>query len=267
MVERDVAAHYQLGLEEERLIADGRPRLELVRTLELLERFLPPPPCRVLDVGGGTGVYALPLCERGHTVRVVEPIPSHVARVQELAEARGLASLSAVLGDARDLAGVGDGYDAVLLLGPLYHLTEAADRAQSLREAVRVSRPGGTVAAAGISRFASLIDGLRRGILDDPVFRPIVEQDLSDGQHRNPDVQGHPEYFTTSYFHLPDELLEEARAAGLLDARIVAIEGPAWIVEDSANMASQLFAARAVESEPALLGASAHLMVVGTTAT
>jgi SAM-dependent methyltransferase len=267
MVDRDIAAHYELGLEEGRLLADGRPRLELVRTLELLDRFLPPPPCRVLDVGGGTGVYALPLCERGYSVKVVEPMRAHVERVEELAAAHDLASLTAVVGDARDLGDMGDGYDAVLLLGPLYHLTEAADRARALREAVRAARPGGVVAAVGISRFASLIDGLRRRILNDPVFRSIVEQDLRDGQHRNPDVQGHPEYFTTAYFHRPEELLEEARAAGLLEIRIVAIEGPAWIVEDSDDMENQLFAARVVESEPALLGASAHLMVVGTTAT
>lgn len=85
-----------------------------------------------------------------------------------------LRGLTCELGDARDLSGVTAGADAVLLLGPLYHLTEASDRASALADARRIVRPGGVVVAVGISRFASLMDGLKRRNLDDPVFRPIV---------------------------------------------------------------------------------------------
>ena len=60
---------------------------------------------------------------------------------------------------------------------------------------------GGVVLAAAISRFASTLDGLRLGLLDDPVFARLAEQDLRDGQHRNPTEE--PRYFTTAYFHRP----------------------------------------------------------------
>lgn len=70
MVDPDVTTYYDLGLEESRLFVDGHPSLEYVRTLDLLERLLPPAPARILDVGGGTGVYAVPLGERGYTVAV-----------------------------------------------------------------------------------------------------------------------------------------------------------------------------------------------------
>lgn len=263
VVDPDVVAHYELGFEGTRLLAGERPRLEYVRTLELLERLLPAPPGHVLDVGGGTGAYALPLVERGYSVHVVEPIELHVAQVREAAQARKLAGLTAELGDARDLRTADAGADAVLLLGPLYHLTESKDRELALAEAVRAVRPGGTVVTVGISRFASLIDGLKRRILDDPVFRAIVEQDLATGQHRNPDVLGRPEFFTTAYFHRPDELVAEATNAGLSELQVFAIEGPSWIVEDPHDLESQLFAARVVESEPALLAATSHFMVVG----
>ena len=263
VVDPDIAAHYDLGFESSRLFLDGRPRLEYVRTLELLDRHLPLPPGRILDVGGGTGVYAVPLAERGFTVHVIEPVQRHVEQVAETARRQNLGDLTSELGDARDLSSVSEGADAVLLLGPLYHLTEASDRAKALAEARRVVRPGGVVIAVGISRFASLMDGLKRRNLDDAVFRRIIERDLESGQHRNPEVQTRPEFFTTAYFHRPEDLRDEAQTAGLVDVSLFAVEGPSWIVEDPADLDNQLFAARAVESEPTLMGATSHVMVIG----
>ena len=263
MVDPDIAAHYELGFESSRLFVDGRPRLEYVRTLELLDRHLPAPPGRILDVGGGTGVYAAPLVERGFEVHVIEPVARHVEQVAETARRRNLRGLTSELGDARDLSGVPVGADAVLLLGPLYHLTEATDRANTLAEARRIVRPGGVVVAVGISRFASLMDGLKRRSLDDAVFLPIVKRDLESGQHRNPEVQSRPEFFTTAYFHRPEELRDEALDAGLVGVSLFAVEGPSWIVEDPADFDNQLFAARAVESEPSLMGATSHIMMIG----
>ena len=82
----------------------------------------------------------------------------------------------------------------------------------SLQELLRVLRPGGVIVAAAISRFASTLDGLRTGAFDDPVFAAIATQDLRDGQHRNP--TDNPLYFTTAYFHRPEELAAEPREAG-----------------------------------------------------
>ncbi len=73
-------------------------------------------------------------------------------------------------GDARELAGRAESQDAVLLFGPLYHLTEAGQRRQALAEARRVLRPGGRLLARAVCRFASLLDGLYQGWLDDPDF-------------------------------------------------------------------------------------------------
>ena len=263
MVDPDIAAHYSLGFESARLFVDGQPGLEYVRTMELLDRHLPAPPGRILDVGGGTGVYAIPLAERGFDVHVIDPIASHVEQVAETARRKNLPGVTSEIGDARDLSATTEGTDAVLLLGPLYHLVEASDRVTALAEARRVVRPGGVVVAVAISRFASLLDGLRRKNLDDEVFRPIVERDLDSGQHRNPQVLARPEFFTTAYFHRPEELHDEAVDAGLVDVQLFAVEGPSWIVEDPTDLDNQLFAVRAIESEPALLGATSHIMMIG----
>jgi len=155
-----------------------------------------------------------------------------------------------------------------LLFGPLYHLTDAAHRRQALSEAQRVLRPGGRLLAMAVCRFASLLDGLYEGWLDDPVFRPIVDQDLVDGQHRNPDPVSRPELFTTAYFHTPDALMEEIERAGFTGTTVHGVEGPGWpLRQEWANPQRRkqiLFAARAVETEPSLIGFSDHLIAAAT---
>ena len=250
-------AHYGAGVERDRL-EGGMSRLEFARTKELLERFLPPAPADVLDVGGGPGAYADWLAEHGYRVHLVDAVPLHV----EQARVRG--RFTAEVGDARALDQGDSEFDAVLLLGPLYHLTEREDRVRALAEARRVVRPRGVVAAAAISRFASLLDGLQSRYLADPAFREIVERDLAEGQHRNPD--GRLEWFTTAYFHHPDELSREFEAAELEMEAMFGVEGPGWLLpdlwDDPAGRENVLHAARAIEREPSLLGLSAHLLAV-----
>jgi SAM-dependent methyltransferase len=256
---------YARGLEIGRLERDGRPRLEHVRTLELLDRFLPPPPALVLDVGGGPGAYAVPLAERGYDVRLVDPVPLHVEHSRQLSAGR----FEARIGDARGLEEPDASVDAVLLLGPLYHLVERPERLRALAEARRVLRPAGVVAAAAISRFASLLDGLVASGDRDPDFVEIVRRDLADGRHVNPREDDRPGWFTTSYFHRPEELAAEVEEAGLELEALLAVEGPGWIaerVDEDADPAADeilLEALRTVEAEPALLGASLHLLAVG----
>ncbi len=59
-----VVGHYEAIREEER-ITEGLGQLELLRTQEILRRHLPPPPARLLDVGGATGVHASWLAAHG----------------------------------------------------------------------------------------------------------------------------------------------------------------------------------------------------------
>ena len=250
--------HYEHGLERDRLATWAR--LEYARTLELLGRFLPPPPARVLDVGGGPGRYAVALIERGYDVALIDPVELHVSQAREAGVPH------AVLGDARSLD-VGDASaDAVLLLGPLYHLIEPGDRARALSEARRAVKPGGVVAVAAISRFASAIDGIGRGLIGDAEFAAMVAADLDSGVHRNPDPSGRPEWFTTAYFHEPDELRREVAAAGFTDVDVLAVEGIAAAVPHAdPTSAAVLDVIRRLEREPALLGSTAHLLAVGRT--
>ncbi|WP_220040126.1 class I SAM-dependent methyltransferase [Nonomuraea aridisoli] len=131
-VTRELLAYYEQDREHDRL-RQGRGRLEFWRTQDVLRRRLPPPPARVLDVGGGTGVHAEQLSADGYDVELLDPVPLHVER------ASALAGVRARPGDARSLPVTDASVDAVLLLGPLYHLAERADRVRALAEARRGS--------------------------------------------------------------------------------------------------------------------------------
>ena len=81
-----------------------------------------------------------------------------------------------------------------------------------------------------LDRF--LLDGLWRGWLGDPLFRAIAERDLVDGQHRNPDPARYPQWFTTAYFHRPEELVDEVRDAGFDAVSLLGVEGPGWLMQE-----------------------------------
>ena len=264
MIDPEIQAYYDLGEERERLIAAG-DSLELVRSRELLARFLPSAPADLLDVGGGAGVYATWLARRGYNVHLIDPMPLHVEQAIAAVAAQPDFPFTVSLGDARQLPAADASVDAVLLMGPLYHLTERVDRITALREAYRVLRPGGVVLAVGISRAASLLDALKQGLVHQPEVSAIIERDLREGQHRNPDR--HAGWFTTAYFHTPDELREEVATAGFDVEPVLGIEGPGAYVnprwDDPTQREGILLAARAVEREPSVIGVSPHLLAVG----
>ena len=135
--------------------------LEQVRIRKLILRHLCPPPAVAYDLGGGTGVHSFWLAGLGYTVRLVDIVPLHIEQARlatEVAQSSRLASLR--VGDARKLEFEDWSADAVLLFGPLYHLTERDDRLQALAEARRVLLPCGRLFAYAISRYASTMYGL-----------------------------------------------------------------------------------------------------------
>jgi ubiquinone/menaquinone biosynthesis C-methylase UbiE len=239
-----------------------------VRTQEIILRYLERPPAVVLDVGGAAGRYACWLAQEGYQVHLVDPVPLHIQQAKAASAAQPETPIASCrLGDARQLAFESNSTDAVLLMGPLYHLVDARDRRQALKEAYRVLKTGGIIFAIGISRFASTIDGLTSGYFLDLPFREIMRRDLEDGQHRNP--TGNPAYFTDTFFHHPDELQAEVVGAEFKLQALLAVEGISymmrdldrnWAVESHREFLLELIAK--TEQEPTLIGASPHLMCV-----
>ncbi|WP_275003545.1 class I SAM-dependent methyltransferase [Promicromonospora iranensis] len=241
-------------------VGSAQGPVEHTRTQELIRQRLAPG-ARVLDVGGATGVHAAPLADDGYDVVLVDPVAAQVAR----AAAHG--TFEARVGDARDLAGAGlglgdDDFDAVLLLGPLYHLATRADRLLALREAVRVTRPGGTVVAAGITRLAALVGG-GYATFGPPAWQAVLEH----GQAPDDIV------FPAAHFHDAAELAAEATEAGLSDVVVHGVEGPAGGALERVRLdapeapeliGAALTIARALSTTPGVTDMSQHVLAIGT---
>jgi ubiquinone/menaquinone biosynthesis C-methylase UbiE len=267
---REIRKHYDEVAQEDARLGRYGGQLEFYRTQEIISRHLPKKPACILDIGGGPGRYACWLAKLGHTVHLVDPVPLHVEQAKAASNSqRGKHLASATVGDARNLKFADNSADVVLFLGPLYHLVKRSDRVKSLSEAYRTLKPGGLFFAAVISRFASAFDGLLRDFVKDPKFFRIVQRDLREGQHRNP--TSNPRYFTTAFFHHPSELRSEIQEAGFESPQLYGLEGPGWLLPDfesywnDPNLRARLLAiVRSVETEPTLIGQSAHILAMAS---
>jgi ubiquinone/menaquinone biosynthesis C-methylase UbiE len=265
----DEIVRYYTEADEASRLRTGWFQLEQARTQELILRHIPPAPATVLDIGGGAGAYACWLASRGYQVHLIDPVLRHVEQARAASANQPQHPLaSAEVGDARRLEQANQTVDAVLLLGPIYHLTERRDRLTALREGLRVLRSGGLAWVAGISRFASLLDSLSAGFFDRPEFAPILDRDLAEGQHRN--STSNLTYFTNAFFHRPEELAGELSEAGFERVELLPIEGPGWLARDFDRLWNDpgqrerlLASLRKVEHEPALIGASSHILAIG----
>ncbi|MCW4460075.1 class I SAM-dependent methyltransferase [Microbacterium sp. MPKO10] len=225
-------------------------RIEHRRTQELIAEYVVSG--RVLDIGGATGVHALPLQKRGLEVELIEPVPEQV----EMARAAGI---SARVGDARDLPFADDEFDAALMLGPLYHLADGNDRQTALRQAMRVTRSGGYLFAAALSRAvafqaATLTRDTR------------MTDDLANLFEKGRPLPGGR--FPAGHFHTAEELASEITEAGLELVDIHGVEGPAGLlaeqlsVDDDETVDAAHMLARAGSVMPGLRDLSIHLLAI-----
>jgi SAM-dependent methyltransferase len=264
--DREILQYYERGKERDRLdAARGGGPLERERTREVLARHLPVPPATVVDVGGGAGVHALWLSSLGYHVHLRDPVPLHVEQAEADARERGLSLISAAVGDARAIDLPEASADVVLLLGPLYHLQERADRRTALLEARRILRTGGLLLAAAVSRWSPILGGLAVGLLENPEHLRVVEAAAETGRFDPKPPSG----FTRAYFHRPEELREEVSSAGFGVMELVGLEGVGFAFEDFAHRWADpkkrealMEAARLIEEVPELLGLSPHLLLV-----
>lgn len=170
----DFYNHY----DEDSRLALRHGTVEFLTTMRYIERYIKPGD-RVLEIGAGTGRYSHALARRGYVVDAVELVEHNIEvfRKNTLPDE----SVTVIQGNAADLSVFPDNeYDITLLLGPLYHLYSREDKRQALREAIRVTRPGGVIFAAYVISDGCLLDeGFHRGNIN---VAEYIEKGLLDSQ-------------------------------------------------------------------------------------
>ena len=259
-----VRAYYDAGPEYERLDSPLGV-VEFERTKEILQRHLPPPPARIADIGGGPGRYAVWLASLGYQVSHRDIVPLHVEQLHRDSDVAGLA-IDARVGDARALDLPDESVDAVLLLGPIYHLTDRSDRVAALKEAARVGRRGAVVFVAAISRWAPRLHAVmvERLYHDHPAVLEMIGEVERSGQ-----IPPLYEGSFSGYSHRPEDLIAEARQAALEPIEILSVEGMAFALPDleerleTPQEREVIFqAVRALERVPELLGVGPHFILI-----
>lgn len=260
----DIVAHYDESVEHEDARLE-RHQLEHDLTWRYLLRYLPPTGS-ILEIGAATGRYTLALCRRGYAVTAVDLSAALLERCRwRLVAERSDGRVQFVVADARDLRAVPSaGFDAVLLMGPLYHLILEEDRLQAVREAADRLRSGGLFVSAHLSRLGVLGDLLRR--TPEWIERGEEVRSLLDTGRRPDDA---PKGGFRGYFARVSEIGPLHEACGLETIVVAGVE-PAISTDDASynglalgrreRWLDVLFEVSANET---VVGASRHLLYIG----
>lgn len=267
----ELTAHYNKFNEDKRLMR-RHGQVEYITSMKYIHKYLEilqgenakDTTLQILDIGAGTGRYAVELAKEGYDVTAVEYVKYNLGRLKQNAnvakkecqEAGQEFLLQAYQGDARKLKRFAeDTFDLTLLFGPMYHLYSFEDKLQALMEAKRVTRPGGYILVAYLmNEYGVLTYGFKEGHalecmadgrLDEDYHCHSTEKDLYD------------------YVRLED--MKELRdAAGLEHVQTISADGPADYMRRELNAMSEEMFAKFIEyhlstcERPELLGAGAH---------
>lgn len=261
---RDIIDYYNRDAEREhaRLVEH---QLEFDLTCRWLERYLPAEGS-ILEIGAATGRYTLELARRGYAITAVDlsPVQLEICR-QQLADAGLEGQVRLVVADVRQLNTVLTGeFDAVLLMGPLYHLVHEADRKLALQQVFNFLKPGGVIFSAFISRLGILGDLMKN-------MPEWIEKtaDVWEVIHIGKDPDDYPRGNFRGYFARLDEIAPLHEGLGFETLALVGVE-PAISADDESY--NRLEGTRRklwldlldeISTEESIVGASRHMLYIG----
>ena len=272
-IDEHVLAGYNAGIERDRLHTD-LGLIEFARTKELLRENLPQPPAVVYDIGGGYGEYSWWLASLGYEVHLFDISKTNIAMSEELSSSYpGVDLAKREVADARAIARPDGSADAILLMGPLYHIVDRAERILALKESFRLLKKSGVLFTAAITPYATLlwattVFGARNRLLEEDAFMSMIARELDDGEHIRPANSGY-NGMGRSHFHSAHELKAELSEGGFHSHTVHGVVGCAWLAPDIDELWKQpssrealMNTVRLLDTGEDIIGLSTHLLAV-----
>jgi len=249
-----IDALYKMFNEDSRLNYSKAARVEFITTVKYIEKYLKPG-SNIIDIGAGAGEYSLYFANQGHSVTAVELAENNIAAFR--AKLPPGLNIDLRQGNACNLSAFNnDSFDIVLLLGPLYHISDPKDREACINEAKRVCKPGGTIFFAYISN-------------DMVVLTQTFYYDLNylvNGEYNHETFQLNN--FPFVFFTVADAR-EELVNAEIKLLHEIAVDGVSELLADKINQLDDAGYEQYLRyhfyccEKPEMLGRSNHLLFVG----
>lgn len=272
-IDKNVLAGYNAGIERDRLRTD-LGLIEFERTKELLMETLPKPPSVIYDIGGGYGEYSWWLASLGYEVHLFDISETNIEMSEELGSCYPEVKLAArEVADARGIPRSDSSADAILLMGPLYHIVEKSERLLAIKECFRLLKKNGHLFTAAITPYATLlwatsVFGTRNRLLEEDSFMNMVARELLDGEHIKP-ANSNYRGIGRSHFHSADELKAELSEGGFHSHVVHGVVGGAWLAPNidelwkNANSREALMkTVRMLDTRDDIMGLSTHILAI-----
>jgi len=220
---KKVVDYYTEIFSENERHEDGFGQIQRQRTLNILNKYLQSNPCKIIDIGGATGAYSFDLAKAGHNVHLLDIVPAHIEKAERIGFDKGVLLDGYHVGNAKALEFADNSFDAVILHGPLYHITDIVERKKVLNEALRVLKPEGVLFAFAINRYAGVFYGIHSELILDNNYFEMVKTEIGTGLRTR---------YPTWYFHLPEELEAEIMSSGFQIEATKGVVSPVWMLPD-----------------------------------
>lgn len=237
---------------------------------------LPSPPAVIYDIGGAYGEYAWWLASLGYEVHLFDLSKTNISMSKELGkEYPGCSLAASEVCDARSIPRADRSADAVLLMGPLYHITDYEERIRAVKESARLLKEGGVLFTAALTPYSVLLYNITvyspnsgETYLEDPRFLAMVERELTDGCHINPNKEIY-NGLGSSHLHTAKALRAELEAGGFPNSVVHGMMGGAWLAnkidelwKDETSRNALINAVRLLDTHEEIMGLSCHLLAV-----
>jgi ubiquinone/menaquinone biosynthesis C-methylase UbiE len=219
--------HYSNYEEDVRFNKDKAHRIEFLTTVKYIDKYLKLDD-KILEIGAGTGAYAIHYAKQGYEVDAIELVQTNLDILNT--KTTPDMKINAKQGNALNLEIYADNtFDITLVLGPLYHLFTVADRKQAINEAVRVTKPNGIIYIAYLTNDSIIANYfLRKGHIAE------LPESIKDKSYRL--IDSPKEVFTG--FHI-DEFNQLVDLPNLEKIAEVAADGIGYLLREYVDALSE----------------------------